>query len=234
MKNIFILLLVTAGLNLFGQSFEDSEDIFPELQEYLDLGYVITGQADDDSRVTLLHHHTEALFWWVTLYAEKWHPDYSKMISLYEVDFALKRARSLSVSGYPHYGEVETLSQVSDWSYAMPGSMLEGMIEMAKEIIREADDGSITSGMTGGGLSNRRIIYQPEIFDNSQKTGIVVINVCVDPQGNVTSASYTRRGSSTTDPDLKALSVETASRYRFSPADIDKQCGTITFDFKVQ
>lgn len=93
---------------------------------------------------------------------------------------------------------------------------------------------STGSGMIGGGLSNRGLLYEPEVTDDSQKTGVVVVNVCVDENGNVTSANYTQRGSSTTDSDLKALAIKNARKFRFSPGEIDKQCGTITFDFKVQ
>ncbi len=93
---------------------------------------------------------------------------------------------------------------------------------------------STGSGMIGGGLSNRGVLYEPDVQDNSQKTGVVVVNVCVDANGNVTSANYTQRGSSTTDSDLKALAIKNARKFRFSPGEIEKQCGTITFDFKVQ
>jgi|GEM_PF-5963722 len=93
---------------------------------------------------------------------------------------------------------------------------------------------STGSGVAGGGLSNRGVLYEPKIKDTSQKTGRVVVNVCVDKSGKVISASYTQRGSTTTDPDLRALAERSARQFRFNQAEIDKQCGTVTIDFMVQ
>lgn len=93
---------------------------------------------------------------------------------------------------------------------------------------------STGSGVVGGGLSNRGVLYEPDVKDSSQKTGRVVVSVCVDQTGNVISANYTQRGSTTTDSELRALAERSARKFKFSQADIDKQCGTITIDFKVQ
>ena len=93
---------------------------------------------------------------------------------------------------------------------------------------------STGSGRVGGGLGNRGVVYEPNINDNSQKVGRVVVNVCVDAKGEVISATYTQRGSTTTDSDLKALAIKSAKRFRFNESQTDKQCGTITIDFKVQ
>ncbi|MEL6987110.1 MAG: cell envelope integrity protein TolA [Bacteroidota bacterium] len=93
---------------------------------------------------------------------------------------------------------------------------------------------STGSGMIGGGLSNRGVKSEPNIQDNSQKTGKVVVKVCVDENGNVTSAQYTQLGSTTNDGDLKALAVESARKFKFTRSTTDKQCGTITIDFKLK
>jgi len=93
---------------------------------------------------------------------------------------------------------------------------------------------STGSGMIGGGLSNRGVLYEPDINDSSQKTGRVVVKVCVDKNGDVVSSNYTQAGSTTTDSELRALAERSARKFKFSQADIDKQCGTVTIDFKVQ
>jgi hypothetical protein len=93
---------------------------------------------------------------------------------------------------------------------------------------------STGSGMIGGGLSNRGVLYEPKVKDTSQKTGRVVVNVCVDGSGKVISATYTQRGSTTTDSDLRALAERSARKFIFSKGDVDKQCGTVTIDFKLQ
>ena len=93
---------------------------------------------------------------------------------------------------------------------------------------------STGSGMVGGGLGDRGVLFEPSIRDNSQKTGRVVVRVCVNAEGNVTSAEYTQRGSTTTDGDLRRKAIESAERFRFTPSNVDRQCGTITIDFRLQ
>ncbi|MEP7321667.1 MAG: hypothetical protein ABI761_07095 [Saprospiraceae bacterium] len=93
---------------------------------------------------------------------------------------------------------------------------------------------STGSGKVGGGLNGRGVAYEPNISENSQKTGRVVINVCVDNKGKVISAKYTQKGSTTTDATLRQISEDNALKFKFTASNIDQQCGTITFDFKVK
>lgn len=90
------------------------------------------------------------------------------------------------------------------------------------------------SGRIGGGLSNRGVLSEPSFQDNSQKTGKVVIAICVDKNGRVTDATFTQRGSTTTDRELVEIARKGALKYVFSPGEIESQCGTVTVDFKVQ
>jgi len=89
-------------------------------------------------------------------------------------------------------------------------------------------------GKIQGGLSNRGLLYEPEIDENSQKSGKVVVKVCVDKSGEVVDASYTQRGSTTTDSGLVKAAIEGAKGYRFSKSPLDRQCGTITIEFKLK
>lgn len=93
---------------------------------------------------------------------------------------------------------------------------------------------STGSGRISGGLSKRDVLYEPEINDNTQKVGKVVIKVCVDNEGNVGEAEFTQRGSTTTDTYLVNLAIKAAKKYKFSPSDIGTQCGNITMEFKVK
>jgi hypothetical protein len=88
--------------------------------------------------------------------------------------------------------------------------------------------------MVGGGLGSRGVKYEPTISDNSQKTGKVVVNVCVDKTGKVISAEYSQRGSTTTDSDLRGLAERSALKFVFTESAIEKQCGTITIEFKIR
>lgn len=90
------------------------------------------------------------------------------------------------------------------------------------------------SGTIGGGLSNRGVLASPKISDSSQRTGKVVVKVCVNADGTVKSANYTQRGSTSSDEVLKKLAIRNAKRYKFSKSSASTQCGTITYDFVVQ
>ena len=94
----------------------------------------------------------------------------------------------------------------------------------------------ITSGKgkVGGGLSDRGVAYEPAIRDQTQKAGRVVIKVCVNSNGDVISADYTQRGSTTTDSDLRRIAENAAKKFRFTEGELDRQCGTITIDFRLQ
>lgn len=90
------------------------------------------------------------------------------------------------------------------------------------------------SGRIGGGLSDRGVLFEPEIDDNSQKTGKVVIKVCVDKTGKVFEAKFTQRGSTTTDSYLIDVATKATKQYQFTPSEIEEQCGSITIEFKVK
>jgi TonB family protein len=64
--------------------------------------------------------------------------------------------------------------------------------------------------------------------------GRVVINVNVDMDGNVISASVEQRGTTTSDGTLHELAIEAAMKARFKSSDRHIQSGTITYDFKIK
>lgn len=89
-------------------------------------------------------------------------------------------------------------------------------------------------GNIGGGLKGRKVISAPRPVDNTNATGRVVVKVCVDGSGRVNFAEYTQSGSTTTDQRLRDLAVNNAKTYKFDAQPVDKQCGTITYDFRVK
>lgn len=93
---------------------------------------------------------------------------------------------------------------------------------------------STGKGKAGNGLGGRGIVYEPKITDTSQKTGRVVIRVCVDQTGKVTTAKFTQKGSTTTDSYLVNLALKNAKKYRFTESDASEQCGDISIDFKLK
>ncbi len=85
----------------------------------------------------------------------------------------------------------------------------------------------------GGGLSDRGVLFEPTINDNTQKTGKVVIKICVDAKGNVSEVKFTQRGSTTTDNALVSVAEKAAWKYKFTPSSRETQCGILTVDFKL-
>lgn len=85
-------------------------------------------------------------------------------------------------------------------------------------------------------LAGRAVRAKPSIFDNSQETGKVVVDIKVDKFGNVIDAIPGARGSTTTSSNLYRKAKEAALKAKFSqsPAGVEEQRGTITFVFVVQ
>ncbi|MEZ4907470.1 MAG: cell envelope integrity protein TolA [Saprospiraceae bacterium] len=89
-------------------------------------------------------------------------------------------------------------------------------------------------GKVGDGLDDRGILYEPKFEDNSQKSGIVVIRLCVNNNGEVISAKYTQRGSTTTDSHLIQIAENNAKKYKFAPSELKEQCGNVSISFIVK
>lgn len=99
-------------------------------------------------------------------------------------------------------------------------------------------DGSHGTGGPGGkgysfSLAGRGMRVPPKISDQSQEHGKVVIDITVDKNGNVLTASGPGRGSTTTSSNLLRKAKEAAMKTKFSPSPqgVEEQRGTITFVF---
>jgi outer membrane biosynthesis protein TonB len=94
--------------------------------------------------------------------------------------------------------------------------------------------GTAGSGKVGGNLGNRKLVSKPnKLEDDSQVNGRVILEICVDTEGNVTTAKLKRLGSTVTDEDLVAKATRHARQYKFGEG-MNDECGTITYDFKVK
>lgn len=95
---------------------------------------------------------------------------------------------------------------------------------------------STGDGRVSGGLGGRGVLKSPPVRENSQVSGRVVVSVCVGPDGSISEAKYTQSGSSTADPNLVAAAIKNARAWKFKadPTAPQRQCGKITYDFKVQ
>ncbi|MBI5915505.1 MAG: hypothetical protein HY842_09020 [Bacteroidetes bacterium] len=100
-------------------------------------------------------------------------------------------------------------------------------------------DSDILKGKTTGsgvveGFGGRGFTKPAAPRDDSQETGTVAVYVCVDKNGRVISAEYTQKGSSSPSEKLKRIAIDNAKKYKFDAGGVDKQCGTITYTFKVK
>lgn len=95
-------------------------------------------------------------------------------------------------------------------------------------------DGTGVGPSIGGGLSGRKVVSRPTMIDNSQQTGRVVIEICVDASGKVISADYTSKNSTTSNSTLKDKAIQWARQHKFAASSKEKDCGTITFNFQVK
>ena len=98
-------------------------------------------------------------------------------------------------------------------------------------------DGDGTGPGNGKGfqfnLKGRRVAQQPDIIDDSQEEGKVVVDIIVDETGRVTQATAGSRGSNTSSNLLYAKARQAALSTKFNPSveGIKEQRGTITFVF---
>jgi periplasmic protein TonB len=82
-------------------------------------------------------------------------------------------------------------------------------------------------------LAGRRMIAKPQIQDNSQEEGKVVVDIIVDRSGKVIKATPGARGSTTTSTHLYNKAKQSALNAKFSARNDgpEEQKGNITFVF---
>ncbi|MCB0598910.1 MAG: caspase family protein [Lewinellaceae bacterium] len=96
-------------------------------------------------------------------------------------------------------------------------------VSQVEEIRTETDEGFQVS---------RGVVRSLKPEDNSRESGKVVVMVCIDRDGNVISADFNQNGSTTRSSHLIQLSIDSAKKWKFTPADVDRQCGKIIFNFR--
>lgn len=87
----------------------------------------------------------------------------------------------------------------------------------------------LDEGLRGRGLVGNLPV--PSYPGNA--SGKIVIRVTVDQHGQVTSAAYETKGSTSSDAALIAAAIEAAKRARFTESRSFMQGGTITYNFKL-
>lgn len=80
-------------------------------------------------------------------------------------------------------------------------------------------------------FKERTLLKKPVVKGESPTKGTVVIKMCLDLEGNVKSAKFTQRGSTTFNAKLKAMAIKAAKDVKFSEGLDPDDCGLMTFIF---
>ena len=83
------------------------------------------------------------------------------------------------------------------------------------------------------GLQGRNIVRTPSFEDEFNDNAKVAIDIRIDEKGNVISAEYQPRGSTTSDPGFKAIAIRKAKQVKFNTGSAES-AGTIIFNFKLK
>jgi hypothetical protein len=98
--------------------------------------------------------------------------------------------------------------------------------------------GNAANGNSGvrikSGLSGRRFTRLPSFEDDFNENAKVAVDIKVDQNGNVVSASVNPRGTTTTNGTIRSIATRKAMQLKLNAGDDDEQTGTILFDFKLK
>ncbi len=83
------------------------------------------------------------------------------------------------------------------------------------------------------GLDGRRITGTPSFEDEFNENAKVAVDIRVDESGKVVDATFQPRGSTTTDPSMKAIALRKARQVKFNSGGAES-VGTIIFNFKLK
>ncbi|TAH00655.1 MAG: hypothetical protein EAZ17_06170 [Sphingobacteriales bacterium] len=84
------------------------------------------------------------------------------------------------------------------------------------------------------GLQGRRISKLPSFQDDFNDNAKVAVDIKVDGAGNVTSATFQPKNSTTSDASMKSIALQKARQIKFSSsANGEESRGTIIFNFRV-
>ncbi len=84
------------------------------------------------------------------------------------------------------------------------------------------------------GLQGRKISRLPSFQDDFSENAKVAVDIKVDGSGNVISASFQPKGSTTSDADLRSIALQKAKQIKFSASgNGEESLGTIIFNFRV-
>ena len=83
-----------------------------------------------------------------------------------------------------------------------------------------------------GALQNRSVVRPVIVAQQHPTKGVVAIKVCVDSFGDVHSAKFTQKGSTTFNNELKKIAINSTEQIKFQKSDQPDQCGVVTYYFQ--
>ena len=93
--------------------------------------------------------------------------------------------------------------------------------------------GSGRSGVAiSRGLTGRAITRFPSFEDDFNDNAKIAVDLKVDANGRVTSATYQSRGSTSSSNQLKTIALRKARELRFNPGE-GESIGTVVFNFRL-
>jgi hypothetical protein len=84
------------------------------------------------------------------------------------------------------------------------------------------------------GLAGRRFRTWPSFEDKFNEPAKVAVDVTVDAAGNVTNATINPHGTTTTNSNIRSISIRKAKLLKFNEGSEEQQIGTIVFNFKLR
>ncbi len=100
------------------------------------------------------------------------------------------------------------------------------------DAIQEIEIDEELSVVIGNGLGKRKVEDHPDIFMLSNDAGKVVIDVCVDHEGKVYSASIDKRKTTLFKTSLTSLALRKSKEFQFFPSFREEQCGYLIYVIK--
>ena len=125
-------------------------------------------------------------------------------------------------------GDTETAEQNSN-PQAEKGK--EEQLQGSSRGLNPVGTDALDAGLQGRGLAGE--LPMPA-YPGGNRGGKVVIRVAVNKDGNVTSATYEPKGSTTSDSALVEAAIAAAKRAKFTESAAFVQGGTITYIFKLK
>ncbi len=99
----------------------------------------------------------------------------------------------------------------------------------------KGDGGAGNSGVSiRSGLNGRRFAKLPSFEDDFNEPAKVAVDIVVDKNGIVTSATVNPRGTTTTNTSIRSIALRKAHELKLNAGSEDVQTGTIVFNFKLR